>query len=172
MADQGYVHGILVKEGSGEVQIVRSPGQSIVGIVGTAPQSTTLKDNIPAAFLGRKAALAAIYPDGAKGDKGSLYDAVIGVQDQTPARMILIKAKSSGDADILSAIDTLADAESVTGFKPKILIASGFGSSNPAAPTSQPRSVLAEGSAKETNSQPKAVLVTNTVATIGETKNG
>jgi len=131
MAEDGYVHGIVVKEGGAGVQAIRSPSQAVVGIVGTAPGSTTLPTNTPTSFLGKKAAIEAIVPKGASGKPGTLYAAVLGVYEQTPARIVLVRSASESDADILKAIDALLDAESVTGFKPKILIAPGFGNTNP-----------------------------------------
>ncbi len=142
MSDAGYVHGIVVNQNTGAVETFRSPAVNIVGIVGTAPESKVLKANEPAAFLGKKEALAAIYPEGAKGDKGTLYHAVIGVQEQTTARVILIRSASDSQADIMTAIEGFLNAKSMTGFKPKILIAPGFGNKNlddPApAPTPAP----------------------------------
>lgn len=126
-----YVHGIVVKEGSGQVQVIRSPSQSVVGIVGTAPQSKLLIDNTPVAFSGKKPALEAAYPAGSSGDRGSIYDGIVGVHEQTPAQLVLIKAKSDKESDIFAAIDALLEAESVTGFKPKILVAPGLGNFNP-----------------------------------------
>ncbi len=130
MSDAGYVHGIVVNQNTGAVETFRSPAVNIVGIVGTAPESKVLKANEPAAFLGKKEALAAIYPEGAKGDKGTIYHAVIGVQEQTTARVVLVRSASDSQADITKAIEAFLNAKSVTGFKPKILIVPGFGNKN------------------------------------------
>jgi phage tail sheath protein FI len=144
MSDAGYVHGIVVNQNTGAVETFRSPAVNIVGIVGTAPGSNVLKVNEPAAFLGKKAALAAIYPEGAAGGKGTLYESVIGVQEQTTARVVLVRSESDSQADIIKAIEAFLNAKSITGFKPKILIAPGFGNKNlddsesPRAPTPAP----------------------------------
>ncbi len=142
MSDEGYVHGIVVNQNTGAVETFRSPAVNIVGMVGTAPESKALKVNEPSAFLGKKAALAAIHPEGAKGEKGTLYNAVIGVQEQTNARVVLVRSASDSQADIITAIEAFLNAKSITGFKPKILIAPGFGNKNlddPApAPTPAP----------------------------------
>jgi hypothetical protein len=135
MADAGYVHGIVVNQNTGTVETFRSPAVNIVGIVGTAPGSVVLKANEPAAFLGKKAALTAIYPEGAKGEKGTLYNSVIGVQEQTSARVVLVRAASDSQADIMMAIEAFLDARSITGLKPKILIAPGFGNVNMESPS-------------------------------------
>jgi phage tail sheath protein FI len=127
MTDALYVHGIIINQATGEAQEIRSPSSSVVGIVGTAPQSKDLKANVPAAFLGKKAALDAIYPEGSKGDKGSLHGAVIGVQEQGLVRMVLVRSESDKQADIIKAIEALPSAKSVTGHKPKILIVPGLG---------------------------------------------
>ncbi len=138
MSDAGYVHGIVVNQNTGAVETFRSPAVNIVGIVGTAPGSTVLKANEPAAFLGKKAALTAIYPEGAKGEKGTLYGSVIGVQEQTTARVVLVRAASDSQADVIKAIEAFLNSKSLTGFKPKILIAPGFGNTNPDGPGPAP----------------------------------
>ena len=137
---EGYVHGIVIKEGSGEVRAIRSPNQSVVGIVGTAP-SSTLSVEIPTVFFKKKDALSAIYPEKATGQRGTLYQALIGVNEKSDSTTIVVRAKSESDADIGAAIDKLLDAESVTGYKPKIILAPGFGNSNPKAtpPADTPR---------------------------------
>jgi hypothetical protein len=130
MADAGYVHGIVVNQNTGAVETFRSPAVNVVGIVGTATGSTVLKPGVPVAFLGKKEALAAIHPEGAKGEKGTLYYSVIGVQEQTTARIVLVRSASDSQADIITAIEAFLNAKSITGFKPKILIAPGFGNKN------------------------------------------
>lgn len=142
MSDAGYVHGIVVNQNTGAVETFRSPAVNIVGIVGTAPESKVLKANEPAAFPGKKEALAAIYPEGAKGEKGTLYSSVIGVQEQTTARVVLVRSASDSQADVIKAIDAFLNAKSVTGFKPKILIAPGFGNKNLDDPAPAPSPAL------------------------------
>ncbi|MDQ3232504.1 MAG: hypothetical protein M3Q07_11835 [Pseudobdellovibrionaceae bacterium] len=137
MADL-YVHGVVIKEGGSEVRQIRSPNQSVIGMVGTAPSSTVLKDNVPSVFLKKKSAIEAVYPADAKGDKGTLYDAVVGVYDQLEATVVLIKSASVSEADLIKAVEILADAESLVGHKPKIILAPGFGNTNPPAPTPTP----------------------------------
>jgi phage tail sheath protein FI len=132
MAD-GYVHGIVIKEGSGEIRTIRSPSPSVVGLVGTAAAAgTTLKALVPEVFFKENTALEAVYPSGSSGPKGTLYQALRGVYEQTDATVVVVRALSSSDADIMAAIDKLEDAEALTGFKPKILAAPGFGYTPPA----------------------------------------
>ena len=132
MAD-GYVHGIVIKEGSGEVRTIRSPSPSVVGLVGTAVAAgSSLKALVPEVFFKENAALDAVYPSGSSGPKGSLYHALRGVYEQTDATVVVIRAQSGSDADIMTAIEKLEDAEALTGFKPKILAAPGFGYAFPA----------------------------------------
>lgn len=138
MSDALYVHGIIISQGTGEAQEIRSPSASVVGIVGTAPSSRDLLANVPAAFLGKKAALDAVFPPGSSGGRGTLYDAVIGVQEQGPSRMVLVRATSDSQADIMKAIDALPSAKSVTGYKPKILIVPGLGFEIPSTPAPTP----------------------------------
>ncbi len=138
MSDALYVHGIIISQGTGEAQEIRSPTASVVGIVGTAPSSSELTANLPAAFLGKKAALDAIFPAGSSGARGTLYEAVIGVQEQGLARMVLVRAGSDSQADIMKAIEALPSSKSVTGYKPKILIVPGLGYGIPPDPTPNP----------------------------------
>ncbi|MDQ3231784.1 MAG: hypothetical protein M3Q07_08195 [Pseudobdellovibrionaceae bacterium] len=130
MADL-YVHGVVIKEGGSEIRQIRSPNQSVIGIVGTAPASTELKPNVPRAYFKKKAALEAIFPSGSSGIKGSLHEAVVGIFDQLEATIVLVKSASNSDGDVIKAIESLAEAQSVTDQKPKILIAPGYGNTNP-----------------------------------------
>lgn len=149
MAD-GYVHGIVIKEGTGEVRTIRSPSPSVVGIVGTtAATGTTLKVGVPEVFFKDNAALEAVYPSGSIGPKGSLYYALLGVYEQADATVVVVRAQSGSDADIMAAIEKLEDAESLTGFKPKILAAPGFGY---AFPTETQSMVMPLATPKSTNS--------------------
>jgi hypothetical protein len=119
---------------------VTSPSQSIVGIVGTAEGITTLQDEVPKAFFKKKEALEALKPPTGK-EPGSLHFAVLGVHDQTEDVIVLVKAKSNSESDMQSAVNALLDAESVTGYKPKVFIATQLGTEtsatpvNPAGPT-------------------------------------
>ncbi len=126
MADL-YVHGIVVVEGTGELRAFRSPNQSTIGIVGTAHTQSTLAAETPAVFLTKKEALAAIAPDGAEGEKGTLYLNTQVIYDQGDATVVISRAKTSSDADVQAAIEALLNAESITGFKPKIILAPGLG---------------------------------------------
>lgn len=133
MADL-YVHGIVVVEGTGELRAFRSPNQSTIGIVGTAHAQSTLTPETPAVFLTKKEALAAIAPDGAAGDKGTLYLNTQVIYDQGDATVVISRAKTASDADVQTAIDALLNAESITGFKPKIILAPGLGKKVAEAP--------------------------------------
>jgi phage tail sheath protein FI len=140
---EGYVHGIVIKEGTGEVRAIKSPSPYVIALVGTAPAASAkvLAEETPTVFFKRKDALKAVYPEGTKGDLGTLYSAVDSAFSQTEATVILIKSKSDSDADVISAIGKLEDAESLTGYKPKIIAAPGFGNKNPPAevkPNPQP----------------------------------
>jgi phage tail sheath protein FI len=121
---EGYVHGIVVVSGTKEVRIIRTPNQSAIGAVGTAPHSkSSVKDEVPVAFFSKEEALGAIYESGEP--KGTLYDSLTGIYEQGNPTVVVVKAKSESTADIESAIEKLLDAESVTGIKPKVLVAGG-----------------------------------------------
>ncbi len=139
---EGYVHGIVVVSGTKEVRIIRTPNQSAVGAVGTAPRSSnTVKEEVPIAFYSKKEALESIYQSGEP--KGTLYDALRGIYDQGEPTVVVVKAKSEAPADIEAAIEKLLDAESITGIKPKVLVAAGHTgniptAAAPVAPTPSP----------------------------------
>jgi phage tail sheath protein FI len=133
-----YVHGVVIKEGGSEVRQIRSPNQSVIGMVGTAPASTALKDNVPAVYFKKKAALEAVFPANASGEKGTLYNAVIGIYDQLEGTVVLVKSKSDSQEDLLKAIEVLVDSQSLVDQKPKIILAPGFGNTNPAPSVANP----------------------------------
>ena len=121
---EGYVHGIVVVSGTKEVRIIRTPNQSAIGAVGTAPHSkSSVKDEVPVAFFSKEEALAAIHESGEP--KGTLYDSLTGIYEQGNPTVVVVKARSESTPDIESAIEKLLDAESVTGIKPKVLVAGG-----------------------------------------------
>ncbi len=134
MADT-YVHGIVFDSKSGSSRRIVSPSSSVIGIVGTAPSSVaTFLAEAPTVFFKEKSALLAAYPSDAKGDKGTLPDAIKGAFSKGDVTVVLIKAKTGSDTDIGAAIEKLSEAESITGYKPKILCIPGFGNTNPTAP--------------------------------------
>lgn len=139
------IHGIEIVSGGKEIRIIRSPNQAVIGIVGTASSKTTLKPATPEAFTKGKAALAAIFPDGTTGDKGSLYDAVAGAYEQGDGIVVVSLASSSSNDDVIKAIESLLDAESITGFKPKIICAPGLGNTIPTASPPNPPGPSVEG---------------------------
>jgi phage tail sheath protein FI len=132
------IHGIEIVSGGKEIRTIRSPNQAVVGIVGTASSRTTLKAATPEAFTKSKAALAAIFPEGASGEKGSLYDGVAGVFEQGDGVVVVSMAASASNDDVIKAVESLLDAESVTGFKPKIICAPGLGNTIPTVQPSNP----------------------------------
>lgn len=184
MADS-YVHGVVIKEGTGEIRAIRSPSPYVLGIVGTAPSSRVLAPETPAVFYKKKSALDAVFPSDGKDGRGTLYDAVIGAYEQADATAVLIRAKSGKTEDIISAIEKLADAESMTGFKPKILLVPGFGNTNlqpapiPPAPAPTPPAPVPPGPAPTPDPDPNPNPLRSARDTIGkssmksaEVKNG
>jgi phage tail sheath protein FI len=114
-----YLHGIEIRKDASGIRSIQSVATSVIGLVGTT-DNKSLKPEIPKAFFRRKDALDAI-----KG-KGTLEKAVVGIYDQAGATLLIIRAKSSLVADVSAACEKLLQAESMTGFKPKILCAPGF----------------------------------------------
>ncbi len=132
-----YVHGIVIEEGTGELRRFTTGAQDVIGLVGTAPHSTVLEKNTPKVYFSKKTALKDIKGEASDSviDKGSLYQSINDIYSQGNHTVVIVKAASDNQEDIITAIEALADAESVTSYKPKILCAPGHLGSIPQAVT-------------------------------------
>ncbi|SMF81651.1 hypothetical protein [Pseudobacteriovorax antillogorgiicola] len=131
-----YVNGIVIEESSGEIRTITTGSQSVIGLVGTAPHAAaSLEANVPKAFRSRAKALADVLPPGKEGetDKGTLYGSLLQIYEQGGASVVVVRAASDSNSDVMTAIDALLTAESATGLKPKILAAPGHSGIIPAA---------------------------------------
>ncbi len=139
MAIANYLHGIKVVKGGGDVRVILTPNQAVVGVVGTADQAQNqIEIEKPIVFFKRETALAAIRPDLSKVDKGTLYHSVRAIFNQGANTVVVIRAKSDSVADITAAIEKLLEAEAVTNYKPKIICAPGHTANIPSAATPAP----------------------------------
>lgn len=125
------VETILQDGGGRPIPLVRS---SVIGLVGTAPDADAalLPLNSPKLFTGSKALLAAIMPEGAV-DGGSLLDAAEMIFAVTTPVLVVVRVEDPGAGSLADALlgDALTktgmwallDAESLTGIRPRILVA-------------------------------------------------
>jgi phage tail sheath protein FI len=135
LSDQDYVHGIRVVKGDGEVRVVLTPNQAIVGVVGTADApSEALAIDTPVAYLKKETALNAIRPSPETPDTGTLYASVRAIFAQGARVVVVVRSQSGSVSDLQRAIEKLLQAEAVTSYKPKLLCAPGHTALIPAAP--------------------------------------
>lgn len=81
---------------------------------------------------------------------GSLYHAVVGVHTQSEDTIVLVKASSESDKDLQTAIKSMLDAESITGYKPKVIIATRMTDGTKAEkPKEQPNARPVESNQKQ-----------------------
>lgn len=138
-----FLHGVEVVNIDGGIRPIRTASTSVIGIVGTAPRADAAKFplNTPVLVNGRAAAADLLKAaSGAEGD-GTLPDAIDSIFDQASAVVVVVRVEAeateqetlanvvggtdAGTGQLLGAHAFLS-AESVTGAKPRILIAPGF----------------------------------------------
>lgn len=142
-----FLHGvefIEIDEGGRPIKIVRS---SVIGIVGTAPDAdeTEFPLNKPTLIYGspKKAAKLDTKGDGA----GTLPNAMDAIFDQHHGLVVVVRVAEGADdaatttnvvggstSEGLKGVHALLGAKTVTGVKPKILIAPGFTHQRPEDP--------------------------------------
>lgn len=139
-----FLHGVevvTIDDGSRPIQTASS---SIIGIVGTAPRADdeAFPLNVPVMVAGSRALAAKLLANAAGSDgDGTLPEAMDSIFDQTGAAVIVVRvAKGASDSETLAnvlggvnavtgayeGVHALLAAKSITGFKPRILIAPGF----------------------------------------------
>lgn len=147
MVDQ-FLHGVEVITIDDGARPIQTASSSVIGIVGTAPRADAAEFplNKPVMVAGSRAKAAKLLamPAGegedALGD-GTLPAAMDSIFDQTGAAVIVIRVEEGAtDAETLAnvlgganavtgayeGVHALLAAQSVTGYKPRILLAPGF----------------------------------------------
>ncbi|WP_337843579.1 phage tail sheath subtilisin-like domain-containing protein [Rheinheimera sp.] len=129
-------HGIEFVEIDGGTRPVQMATTGIIGLVGTAPEADATKFplNTPVAILGSRTAAAAL------GTTGTLPTAMDGILDQFGALVIVVVVAEGATPEetmanvigkvgvdgIPTGLEALRASESITGLKPRILIAPAF----------------------------------------------
>jgi uncharacterized protein len=137
-----FLHGVEVVEIDSGDRPIATAASSIIAIIGTAPRADVLAFpvNTPV-MVANSRTLAAKLLLGVGDSDGTLPDAMDSIFDQAGAAVIVIRVEEGIDdaatlANVLGGtnavtgayegVHALLAAESVTGFKPRILIAPGF----------------------------------------------
>lgn len=141
MADQ-FLHGVEVLNIDDGVRSLQTASSSVIGIVGTAPRADedVFPLNTPVMIAGSRAKAAKLLAVAGESD-GTLPDALDSILDQTGAAVVVVRVEE-GDteaetlANILGGANAVTGAfegvhallasKSVTGYKPRILLAPGF----------------------------------------------
>lgn len=141
MADQ-FLHGVEVLTIDGGARPIQTAASSVVGIVGTAPRADALKFpiNTPVMIAGSRAEAAKLLAI-AGDDDGTLPSAIDSIFDQAGAAVVVVRVEAGetaaetlanmlGGANAVTGayegVHALLAAESITGYKPRILLAPGF----------------------------------------------
>lgn len=141
MAEQ-FLHGVEVITIDDGTRPIQTASSSVIGIVGTAPRADedVFPLNTPVMVAGSRAKAAKLLAN-AGSDDGTLPDSLDSIFDQAGAAVIVVRVeKGATDAETLAnvlgganavtgayeGVHALLAAQSVTGFKPRILIAPGF----------------------------------------------
>lgn len=145
-----FLHGVEVVEVDGGARTIRTAASSVIGVVGTAPRADAdaFPVNTPVVVTARSAAAKLTASPGE--DAGTLPDALDSIFDQANAVVVVIRVeKGADDATTLAnvmggtnsetgqyeGVHALLGAQSVTGLKPRILIAPGFTHQRPESTT-------------------------------------
>ena len=143
MADQ-FLHGVEVIDIDGGARPISTVKTSVIGIVGTAPRAdaTAFPLNTPVMVANSRQLAAKLLAsaDDSNGD-GTLPDALDSIFDQAGAAVIVVRVDQGADdaetlANVLGGVNSttgqyegvhaLVAAESILGFRPRILCAPGF----------------------------------------------
>lgn len=151
------IHGIEVKELTEGVRPITTARASVIGMVGTAPESA-MELNKPYLVTNARQARQLIFddPEGQGADGGTLLAGLDGVYAHANAVIVLVRveegeddaetaANAAGSASARTGAYALLNAESVTGVAPRILCAPGISqfTVGPVATTGVPAALLA-----------------------------
>jgi phage tail sheath protein FI len=119
-----FLHGVEIQEIDSGPKVVRTVKSSVIGIIGTAPDSE-IPENAPTLITSSK------VPE-TLGNTGALPDAINSIFDQIGAVLAAVRVAPSADpkvdvkGKIIENIEAFLAAESAIHVKPQILIAPGF----------------------------------------------
>lgn len=136
-----FLHGVEVITIDDGVRTISVPSTSVIGVVGTAPRAdvAAFPLNTPVVVNSRTVAAKLLLNAGA--DDGTLPDALDSIFDQAAAVVVVVRVEKGVDdaattVNVVGGVDSvtgqhegvhaLLAAESITGSKPRILIAPGF----------------------------------------------
>lgn len=139
MSQTQFLHGTEVLEDPDGVLPVKTVNTSVIGFVGTAPNAdaAAFPLNTPVLLVGRHSAKKLRSATGEAGVGATLPEAVDAAMDQGASVFIVVRTAVGADdaetaANVLGAsalatgVHALTMAESVAGFRPRILAAPGF----------------------------------------------
>ncbi|QAU22892.1 phage tail protein [Dyella sp. M7H15-1] len=143
MAVDQFLHGVEVVDVDDGVRTISTASSSVIGIVGTAPWAdpAVFPLNTPVLVAGSEAKLAALVANPEAGaSRGSLPYQCAKLYDQAKAVLVVVRVADAGEWDDtvrnvaggagmfgqFSGVYALLLAQSVTGVKPRILIAPGW----------------------------------------------
>lgn len=139
-----FLHGAEVINVDDGVSSIATVSTSVIGIVGTAPfaDEVTFPLNTPVVIAGSRTKAALLLASALDTDieVGTLPSAIDDIFNQQPSVVVVIRVEEGTDdadtfvnvlggingAGVKSGIQALINAESVTGSRPRLLIAPGF----------------------------------------------
>ncbi|ROS05706.1 hypothetical protein EDC56_1255 [Sinobacterium caligoides] len=132
-----FLHGVEVLESDSGARPVQEANASIIYICGTAPDADVdlFPLETPVLINGDLKLVAALDPGG-KG-AGSLYRALKGIYDQAKSIVIVSRVEEgadaaatavavAGDSILRTGVYSALNAQSVTGYEPKLILTTGF----------------------------------------------
>ena len=154
MSGTQYLHGAELLEIDSGPRPIRTVNSAVLGIIGTAPNADPIKFplNTPVILAGSRREAAALRDAAGLDGGGTLPEAVDAILDQAGALLVVVRvAKETTDAGTLvnvlgtssesTGVYAFETAESITGYKPRVLLAPGFTSATVDAQT--PNQVVA-----------------------------
>jgi phage tail sheath protein FI len=130
------IHGVEILEINDGVRPISTVRTSVIGLVGTMPDADPAKLplNTPVLVIGQRAALALANAAVQNPDLGTLGQSLSAIFAVTSPVMVVVRVEDPGPGGVLAqtlagdaaqrtGIYALLNAESVTGIKPRILIA-------------------------------------------------
>lgn len=163
-----YLHGVETIEVLDGMRPVRRVRTSVIGLIGTAPEadSDLFPLNRPVLIPGNTVLAAAL------GGDGTLPDAMRAIYAQIGAAVVVVRVEEGvddtatlanicGDALAKTGAWAFLNAETLTGAKPKILVAPGFTSARPSTGITEIQ--VSEGGTGYTEVPTVVITGTNTV---------